>query len=358
MSTLSVPNSFVASTTILSAQVNANFSAIVAWANGNIGSDNIGTLTSALAWTVASNALCLSGSNSGNQGVASFSQTGVLDASRSILKLTSSAAQTTGDAGIDVQFTNASSTIPVLRLTNDGSGNFITARTSAGATKFSVSSAGNTTIAGTLGVTGNTTVGGTFGVTGATTLSSTLAAGNTTISGTLGATGNAQLDGTVRVGGASGATLSKQTVNSVDVLRTDLPMQLGTSGPILQRMGSTNDGINIVNASSGNPATIVTSVVPSSRPLMIVRGQFNSSASILQGEGFSVSKVGTGIFTVTFATAFADTPVTVACSGGADGDYCTAEPNSASQVTFYRYNDGGTVADGVVQFISVGQRAT
>jgi hypothetical protein len=200
MSTLSVSNSFVASTTILSAQVNANFSAIVAWANGNIGSDNIGTLTGALAWTVASNALCLSGSNSGNQGVASFSQTGVLDASRSILKLTSSAAQTTGDAGIDVQFTNASSTIPVLRLTNDGSGNFITARTSAGATKFSVSSAGNVTAAGTLDLTGAATVA-----------SVTLGSGGPTVTnsaGTIVLTGAVRTSSTVQVGGGSGPTLS------------------------------------------------------------------------------------------------------------------------------------------------------
>jgi hypothetical protein len=251
MSTLSVSNSFVASTTILSAQVNANFSAIVAWANGNIGSDNIGTLTGALAWTVASNALCLSGSNSGNQGVASFSQTGVLDASRSILKLTSSAAQTTGDAGMDVQFTNASSTIPVLRLTNDGSGNFITARTSAGATKFSVSSAGNVTAAGTLGVTGastltgNTSVGGTLGVTGVTTLSSTLAVtGNTTITGTLQVTGQIDRPSLPTVGqqvSASSGTYSTSSTSLADV--TNLTVTITTTGrPVVLALVSDGSG--------------------------------------------------------------------------------------------------------------------
>jgi fibronectin-binding autotransporter adhesin len=353
MSTLSIPNSFVASTTILSAQVNANFSAIAAWANGNIGSDNIGTLTGALAFTVASNALCLSGTNSGNQGIASFSQTGVLDSSRSILKLTSSAAQTTGDAGIDVQFTNASSTIPLVRLTNDGSGNFITCRTSAAATKFSVSSAGNTTVAGTLAVTGASTL------TGAATLSSTLAVtGAVTLSDTLGVTGNSQLDGTVRIGGSSGATLSKQTVNSVDVLRVSLPIQLASGSGFFSRMGSTNDGINIVNASSGNPATIVTSAVPSSRPLMIVRGDVSSAGSATRGEGFSVSRTAVGSYTITFSTNFAEAPSVVAtCTDSGPGVAISMIAYSAAvgSVLVRAYN-GPTLTDVSFAFSAKGQR--
>jgi hypothetical protein len=260
MSTLSIPNSFVASTTILSAQVNANFSAIAAWANGNIGSDNIGTLTGALAFTVASNALCLSGTNSGNQGIASFSQTGVLDSSRSILKLTSSAAQTTGDAGIDVQFTNASSTIPLVRLTNDGSGNFITCRTSAAATKFSVSSAGNTTVAGTLAVTGastltgNTTVSGTLGVTGATTLSSTLAVtGNTTITGTLQDTGQIDRPSLPTVG--QQASSSSGSYNTASTSYSDIAsVSLTTTGrPVVVMLvsdGAGSDAAVYVGSSS------------------------------------------------------------------------------------------------------------
>lgn len=43
MSTLTIPNSFTAGTTALSASVNANFTAIATWANGNVDSTNIGS---------------------------------------------------------------------------------------------------------------------------------------------------------------------------------------------------------------------------------------------------------------------------------------------------------------------------
>ena len=170
MSALNFPYTYIGGTVILASEANANNAAIATWSNGNIDDSNFGTFTGSLDWTVASNVLCLSGTSSSNLGVMSFSQTGALDAARSVLNLTSPVAQTAGDALANFSFTNASSSIPVLRLTNAGTGNFITARTAAGVDKFTVASSGNTAISGTLAVTGASTLTGNVAMAGTLTI--------------------------------------------------------------------------------------------------------------------------------------------------------------------------------------------
>ena len=75
---------------------------------------------------------------------------------------------------------------------------------------------GATTLSSTLGVTGNSTIGGTLGVTGATTLSSTAnITGNTTVGGTLGVTGNTTLTADLTVNGNT--TLGNAATDTVTV---------------------------------------------------------------------------------------------------------------------------------------------
>jgi len=75
---------------------------------------------------------------------------------------------------------------------------------------------GATTLSSTLGVTGNSTIGGTLGVTGATTLSSTAdITGNTTVGGTLGVTGNTTLTANLTVNGNT--TLGNAATDTVTV---------------------------------------------------------------------------------------------------------------------------------------------
>lgn len=66
-----------------------------------------------------------------------------------------------------------------------------------------------TITAAAISTSGNVSIGGTLGVTGATTLSSTLAAGNTTITGTLAVSSTSALSGVVTVNPA-GSTTSAQ----------------------------------------------------------------------------------------------------------------------------------------------------
>lgn len=122
MSTLSIPNSFTANTTILSASVNANFTAISNWANGSVTNINFGTMDGVVTWSVTSNVLAQNISSTSTAGVITISSTGVLAAGKSILEVSSNAAQTTGDAGVKVVLLNASSSVPALLVENVGSG--------------------------------------------------------------------------------------------------------------------------------------------------------------------------------------------------------------------------------------------
>lgn len=122
MSLLSVPNSFSALQTILSASVNANFAAIVAWAAGNITDTNLGTMVGPITWSTTANVLNIVSANSGTEGSASFSHSGVLASGKKLFSISSSAAQTTGDAGLYLSFSSSSATIPLAQLSNAGTG--------------------------------------------------------------------------------------------------------------------------------------------------------------------------------------------------------------------------------------------
>jgi microcystin-dependent protein len=115
-------NSFTPSTTILSASVNANFSAVVAWANGNIADDNFDTFTGVLNWTISGNDLAVNIGSASTTGVYVASLTGILAATKSAFDLQSAAAQTTGRAFSYLNLSNASSTIPAMLINNVGTG--------------------------------------------------------------------------------------------------------------------------------------------------------------------------------------------------------------------------------------------
>jgi RimJ/RimL family protein N-acetyltransferase/microcystin-dependent protein len=115
-------NSFTASTSILSASMNANFSTVIAWANGNIQNDNFGAFDGALNWSISANNLAISIGSASTAGVYVASLTGVLASTKSAFDLQSSAAQTTGRALAYLSLSNGSSTIPAMLINNVGIG--------------------------------------------------------------------------------------------------------------------------------------------------------------------------------------------------------------------------------------------
>lgn len=161
MSDISLPHSFSAATTIISAQVNANFAAITSVVNGSLDDTNFTTLTGPLAWTITSNVKALDASSSGTAALATFSATGVWGSGVSGISLTSNAAQTTGDAFLFVNASSASASIPLALLKNSGSGDFLKCTNGAGTTKFKVDSTGAVTGPPTISRTGGVGVQGT-----------------------------------------------------------------------------------------------------------------------------------------------------------------------------------------------------
>jgi microcystin-dependent protein len=122
MSTLAVTNTFVAGTIITASGHNQNFSDIIAWANGNIGSDNLDTLTDTVTWNVTTNVLGLDITNVGTEGSIKIIHNATLASGKSVISMTSSSAQTVGLALVNFAASSASNGIPVLRISDAGAG--------------------------------------------------------------------------------------------------------------------------------------------------------------------------------------------------------------------------------------------
>lgn len=122
MSLLSVPNTFVSGQVILSAAMNANFATVVSWAVNGIQEDNIGTLGGAIEWAIATDVFGIDIATSSTVGGVSVVGTGVFASTKSLARFASATAQTTGNGLIDAELTSSSSTIPVVNITNAGTG--------------------------------------------------------------------------------------------------------------------------------------------------------------------------------------------------------------------------------------------
>jgi hypothetical protein len=140
MAVLSVSNTFVSNTTAFASEVNQNFSDIITWANGNISNSNFTTMTGEIEWSVSSNVFAIDIANSGTEGSINVAQSGVLASNKSAVKILASGTQNTGAAALDVSFTG-SATIPLVKLTNSGTGPILKAG-SAVADLFEINSAG------------------------------------------------------------------------------------------------------------------------------------------------------------------------------------------------------------------------
>lgn len=115
MASLTVTHTFVPGTSADAAEANTNFQDIVTWSQGNVQEDNLGTFSGALTWSISTGVVAMSVANSGDQGSLELTQSAALNPNRSGVKLSHTAAETAGDAGLFVDFTNASSTVPLVK---------------------------------------------------------------------------------------------------------------------------------------------------------------------------------------------------------------------------------------------------
>lgn len=89
--------------------------------------------------------------------------------------------------------------------------------------------------------------------------------------------------------------------------------------------------------------------------LRIIRGSVSSTGAILEGTGFTVSHRGTGLYLITFNTAFSDAPSVIGSCGAARffsaGSFTVTSADVATQS-----GSTGSSADAPFQFIAVGPR--
>lgn len=112
-------------------------------------------------------------------------------------------------------------------------------------------------------------------------------------------------------------------------------------------------------AAQENGKNLVVSNTNATVSLSIIRGSVNGSAAIIAGEGFTAGFAGT-TYTITFTTAFADTPVVIlgAAWGPASPVIGKLLTTSTTTFTFNLLNTAGTsAAFGGCSFLVIGQRA-
>lgn len=96
--------------------------------------------------------------------------------------------------------------------------------------------------------------------------------------------------------------------------------------------------------------------------LAIVRGYVLNTGAISVGEGFSITKTSTGVFTITFTVAFSDFPVVTATSdsqNGGTGNGVVRVVTLSTSAVGLNIEQGGvaTAMDSGFSFIAIGQRA-
>lgn len=132
----------------------------------------------------------------------------------------------------------------------------------------------------------------------------------------------------------------------------DATLQLGAGNAIL---GATSNGRTLVvrDATTSTSAPIVTSAVPATHGLHIVRGQIPAAGTTATtGEGFTYTHSnGTGLYAFTFTTAFADAPAIVITlnDGSAEAWF-----DNLAVSGFRAVINGGS--DCAFSFIAIGQR--
>ena len=95
--------------------------------------------------------------------------------------------------------------------------------------------------------------------------------------------------------------------------------------------------------------------VGSAENLRIIRGQVNYNGTIAAGSGFTVSHLGTGVYVVTFQTAFASPPVITSTAINNSADTVTAQIGTMSATSFaVGTHDNGLASDQAFTFIAIG----
>lgn len=124
MATLVIPNTFTAGTVILSAAVNANNTAIINWASGNIQNDNLGSMTGPINWSVtASSSKAINITSSATVSVIDVSSSGAMSGTNAALRIVGTGASTSSGAALAAFSLNSpTATVPAVLVSDQGAG--------------------------------------------------------------------------------------------------------------------------------------------------------------------------------------------------------------------------------------------
>lgn len=174
----------------------------------------------------------------------------------------------------------------------------------------------------------------------------------------------------IQLGGSTGPMLQKGAMGTSIYINQEMHVdgRIYPNNPndysLAGIAASTINTLDVYDPGSGSTRPIVVSAVPGTSGLMIVRGAFDGAGVVTLGEGFSVSKTGTGQYTVTYSTAFVDAAIVTATADAATSTTSTnvvrIESPTSSNVLIrsYHVDNGGTVGtvDTSIHFHAIGQR--
>lgn len=108
---------FTPGTKAYATEVNNNFGAITTWADHNITSENLGSLTDTLNFNILNNVSAISIANSGTVSSIAITQSDLLDTNESVIKIVDNTVQTSADTAEFKIEARANTSIPALWVT-------------------------------------------------------------------------------------------------------------------------------------------------------------------------------------------------------------------------------------------------
>ncbi len=142
--------------------------------------------------------------------------------------------------------------------------------------------------------------------------------------------------------------VSGAAVVDVQVLRERLKQMFSMPDLLPDNLLSYLLDYNSVNQPQISASTITGLTTSSSS----VAGSVGSTGTITQGSGFSVVHSGTGVYAVTFTTAFSAAPVVVVTPVTSGSRFAGVSTQSASGFTAQLANLAGTATDQAFNFIA------
>jgi len=145
--------------------------------------------------------------------------------------------------------------------------------------------------------------------------------------------------------------LNTITTSQISLTANITGSQLSASANIAGSQLATSPNFNGTPQSAGK--YLVASSTNAASGLVIIRGQVSSSGTVVSGEGFTATRNSTGNYTLTWTTAFADTPAVVASTDTSASAGAIRTGPSASNCSVLT---GNVSSDSQFSFIAIGRR--